>query len=353
MSPRLFGAGGQLRVHSTGSRCTAIVRRAVASAAAAQGQQPRCTARALLLSRRRRATNAAVIAVGAGAAAAAWSTCCPPAAAAAAERAPPTLFTLHVNGIQGALENEARLEELFAQFGTVESVTLRRRRPDTHHMDGSKDGKLSWALITFSTQAGLVLAIADPVLQEMGLTVRRMDAALASKSGGAMPTVTQQHKHACHYQSLDTGKAVFKEATLQERLHFALEDFISTSSYPRMIILGASTGVLFGMSTLSFWRFGGVDMAPREAMWHAWTTIADPGTHTLTPAGKGKMRTVGVVYTLGGLCIFALLIGLVNDGISAYPPLFDDAYDIVSLWCVVLRGVGLTIRPAAGYWLRD
>jgi hypothetical protein len=58
-------------------------------------------------------------------------------------------------------------------------------------------------------------------------------------------------------------------------------------------------------------------MSRKEALWTAWTTIADPGTHTLLPAGQGRMRGLGVTFTLGGLFFFALLIGLVNDSISS------------------------------------
>ena len=36
-------------------------------------------------------------------------------------------------------------------------------------------------------------------------------------------------------------------------------------------------------------------------------------------SGAGRMRSVGVVFTLGGLFFFALLISLVNDGISSCP----------------------------------
>eukprot|EP01043_Picozoa_sp_COSAG02_P022406 COSAG02_NODE_1164_length_14157_cov_2.925096_6_plen_761_part_00 len=128
-------------------------------------------------------------------------------------------------------------------------------------------------------------------------------------------TVIDEHRPGV---TVDKGRLTFTESTWSERLRFMVDDFLSSTTYPRLAILGTSTGVLLGLATLSFWRLSGVKMAPREAVWVAWTTIADPGTHTLTPTGQGRMRSVGVVFTLGGLFFFALLIGLVNDGISSY-----------------------------------
>lgn len=140
----------------------------------------------------------------------------------------------------------------------------------------------------------------------------------ATVDSAAQATVIGQHR--AQITTLDKGKLVVEDATWAERLRFRVDDYLSSSVYPRLSILGTSTGVLLGVATVSFWRFSGVEMAFREAVWTAWTTIADPGTHTLTPSGQGRMRSVGVVFTLGGLFFFALLIGLVNDGIESCRP---------------------------------
>lgn len=135
----------------------------------------------------------------------------------------------------------------------------------------------------------------------------------ASLDRASQTTVMDQHRTGI---TVDRGRLTFTESKWSERLRFQVDDFLSSSTYPRLSILGTSTGVLLAMATLSFWRLSGVQMEPREAAWRAWTTIADPGTHTLTPGGQGRMRSVGVIFTLGGLFFFALLIGLVNDGIT-------------------------------------
>ena len=87
--------------------------------------------------------------------------------------------TLHVGGIQGEIEDEAKLEELFGQFGTVEKVTLRRRR---------EGKKVSWALVTYreATSAARATAAATGLSESHSLVVRVLDQTQASESTGAM-----------------------------------------------------------------------------------------------------------------------------------------------------------------------
>ena len=104
---------------------------------------------------------------------------------------PPEPPTLHVGGIGAPgtehLEDEDKLQEFFSQFGTVLAVTLRYRR---------KDGKVSWALVAFGSDDSLAKAIeaydseaGKSALSMKGadkLVVRKVDAAQAAKSTGAM-----------------------------------------------------------------------------------------------------------------------------------------------------------------------
>ena len=119
-------------------------------------------------------------------------------------------------------------------------------------------------------------------------------AALAWSAGAAQAesgdrraarTVIERHRSEL---SADKGKLSFQEPTWLEKLHFAVDDLLSSSSHPRLMILGSSTAALLGVATASFWRLSGVKMPAQDALWVAWTTIADPGTHTLTPPGKGE-----------------------------------------------------------------
>jgi hypothetical protein len=61
---------------------------------------------------------------------------------------------LHIGGIQGSLEDEALLTDLFSPFGTVVAVTLRIRR---------EGKKVSWALVSYSDVDG-----ADKCLSSIG-----------------------------------------------------------------------------------------------------------------------------------------------------------------------------------------
>jgi hypothetical protein len=117
----------------------------------------------------------------------------------------------------------------------------------------------------------------------------------------------------------DHGKARYAEPTLLEQLYFAVDDFLATSSSPRLAVLTASTGLLLALGSASFaWVNRHVPGHRAESVWLAWTIIADPGTHTLLPRAQKSARAVGVVFTLGGMAFFALLIGLVNDKIADY-----------------------------------
>ena len=76
---------------------------------------------------------------------------------------------LHVGGVQGSIEDEGKLTEIFGRFGTVLAVTLRIRR------DGKK---VSWALVSFSSvsEADSCLAgMAELAKQYPGLAARQVD----------------------------------------------------------------------------------------------------------------------------------------------------------------------------------
>jgi hypothetical protein len=90
--------------------------------------------------------------------------------------------TLHVGGIQGEIEDEAKLKELFGQFGAIETITLRRRR---------EGKKVSWALVTYCEAHSVARATAvDAELNDSrGLVVRAMDQDQASQSTGAMSKI--------------------------------------------------------------------------------------------------------------------------------------------------------------------
>ncbi|CAK9031960.1 Ion channel CASTOR, partial [Durusdinium trenchii] len=56
-----------------------------------------------------------------------------------------------------------------------------------------------------------------------------------------------------------------------------------------------------------------------EAVWVSWTFVADPGTHA--EERSSLARAVALLLTIGGMLIFALMIGIIADGVS---DLLDD-----------------------------
>lgn len=62
-----------------------------------------------------------------------------------------------------------------------------------------------------------------------------------------------------------------------------------------------------------FWSVG-TGESTMESMWIAWTFIADPGTHAEN--NEIFKRIVSLALTLGGMCIFAVVIGTISDSIS-------------------------------------
>ena len=124
--------------------------------------------------------------------------------------------TLHVGGIEGELEDEVQLRELFSQFGGIDTVTLRRRR---------EGKKVSWALITFESPEGVSQAVgAQSWLKNDGLVVRPVDIGMVKRSTGAMSQVMHQHRSLVD----DAGVATMElfhvdESRLAaiERRHFA------------------------------------------------------------------------------------------------------------------------------------
>ena len=76
---------------------------------------------------------------------------------------------LHVGGVQGSIEDEGKLTEIFGRFGTVLAVTLRIRR------DGKK---VSWALVSFSSVSeadSCLSGMAELAKQYPGLAARQVD----------------------------------------------------------------------------------------------------------------------------------------------------------------------------------
>lgn len=107
-----------------------------------------------------------------------------------------SVASIHIGGVEGELEDEARLADAFGRFGTVLAVTLRKRR----EVSDSKQ-LVSWALLTFSQEDEKQSAI-EGAGQVGSVTVRPVDTQQALGSTGAMGSIMRQH-----HKRVDTSVA--------------------------------------------------------------------------------------------------------------------------------------------------
>ena len=124
------------------------------------------------------------------------------------------------------------------------------------------------------------------------------------------------------------------KATYTEIIQYRLDHYFSTSKWAKPCLLLSFTFVLivFGALGLAIVDPAAATIdahtsasAPEsipfisadyltEAAWVAWTYVADPGTHA--DATGTLVRFVSFLITIGGMVIFALMIGIISDFIS-------------------------------------
>lgn len=98
--------------------------------------------------------------------------------------------TMHIGNIEGDLEVESALEEVFTQFGRTVAATVRRRR----EMD-EKTGKMkvSWALVSFEHSSSVRAALVGVNDLGFDLVARKLDMTQAIESMGSMGEIARQH----------------------------------------------------------------------------------------------------------------------------------------------------------------
>ena len=97
--------------------------------------------------------------------------------------------SIHVGGLQGELEDEQKLAEMFGRFGTVLAVTVRRRN-EVHN--GQR--LVSWSLLTFAQESDAQKAVTDAEELAGALVVRSLNTQQALGSNGAMGQVMRTHQ---------------------------------------------------------------------------------------------------------------------------------------------------------------
>ncbi|EFJ16608.1 hypothetical protein SELMODRAFT_50957, partial [Selaginella moellendorffii] len=103
-----------------------------------------------------------------------------------------------------------------------------------------------------------------------------------------------------------------EEVPLSTRLAYRVDVVFSSFSYVKPLALLLATLVLIVVGGLALYAVSQDSIW--DAFWRAWTYVADSGNHA-DNIGFGP-RFVSVCISLGGLLIFALMLGLVSDAIS-------------------------------------
>ena len=98
-----------------------------------------------------------------------------------------------------------------------------------------------------------------------------------------------------------------------EMIEYRVEHYFSTSQWAKVALLLTFTFILISMGAVALAFCG--DDSISGAVWLAWTFVADPGTHADAPEGF-LVRFVSFSITVGGMLIFALMIGIISDYIG-------------------------------------
>ncbi|XP_043707776.1 probable ion channel SYM8 isoform X2 [Telopea speciosissima] len=104
-----------------------------------------------------------------------------------------------------------------------------------------------------------------------------------------------------------------EEVPLKKRIAYRVDVFFSVYPYAKLLALLFAIVLLIGFGGLALYAVG--DCSLSDALWLSWTFVADSGSHT-DRVGIGP-RIVSVSISSGGMLIFAMMLGLVSDAISA------------------------------------
>jgi hypothetical protein len=123
--------------------------------------------------------------------------------------------------------------------------------------------------------------------------------------------ISRSSKSSSYVQNQDSEN-IDEEVPFSKRLAYRLDVLFSNHSFIKPLALFMATVLLIAVGGMALFGVGGENLA--DALWRAWTYIADSGNHA-DSTGIGP-RLVSVFISFGGMLIFALMLGLVSDAIS-------------------------------------
>ncbi|KAK4421982.1 Ion channel CASTOR [Sesamum alatum] len=103
-----------------------------------------------------------------------------------------------------------------------------------------------------------------------------------------------------------------EEVSWNKQLAYRVDVFLSVTPYAKPLALLVATLLLICLGGLAL--YGVTDDGLADSLWLSWTYVADSGNHA-NSEGIGP-RLVSVSISFGGMLIFAMMLGLVSDGIS-------------------------------------
>ncbi|XP_075648084.1 ion channel DMI1-like isoform X2 [Castanea sativa] len=103
-----------------------------------------------------------------------------------------------------------------------------------------------------------------------------------------------------------------EEVPLKKRVAYMVDVCFSIYPYAKLLALFFATIFLIGFGGLALYAVS--ESSFTEALWLAWTFVADSGNHA-DRVGTGP-RIVSVSISSGGMLIFAMMLGLISDAIS-------------------------------------
>jgi len=97
--------------------------------------------------------------------------------------------------------------------------------------------------------------------------------------------------------------------TWHDQFHYRLDYYLSQSQWAKPILLFAGTFLLVVCGSIALTLATGIPIY--ASCWISWTYVADPGTHA---DAEGTInRLVSFIISIGGMLIFALMIGIISE----------------------------------------
>lgn len=93
-----------------------------------------------------------------------------------------------------------------------------------------------------------------------------------------------------------------------------LDCWFSRSAWSKPTALAIATFVLILSGGIIIYSISSDEITFNAALWDSWTYIADPGTHA--EVALPEVRLVAFFLTIGGMLVFALVIGIIADSLS-------------------------------------